>query len=161
MLGGPQSPVAWDLQGRSGLLDKGTMGLLPIPERRVTFAAVPLGHGVDAFHGHHEAGKEHLGTIILSELKFERILIVRRDSGGQAPHSVEHMELMKGLRHRDMTHNVTVSFQRPYQAPNNFPAFLSVSSIPLHPSFYFCTLLLRADWPSSLSGFLRVRPSAG
>lgn len=65
--------MAWDRQGRSGLLDEGAMGILPIPERRVAFAAAHLGYGVDAFHGHHEAGKEHLGTIILSELKFECI----------------------------------------------------------------------------------------
>lgn len=45
MLGGPQSPVAWDLQGRSGLLDEGAMGILPIPERRVAFAAARLGLG--------------------------------------------------------------------------------------------------------------------
>lgn len=73
MFGGPQSPVAWDLQGRSGLLNKGSMDILPIPERRVAFVAAPLGHGVEPFHGHRRAGKEHLGTIILSELKCECI----------------------------------------------------------------------------------------
>lgn len=43
------------------LLDRGSVDMLPIPERRVAFAeAVPSGHGVAAFHATTRQGKKHL-----------------------------------------------------------------------------------------------------